>query len=333
MDNLTHSLTGVLLSRAGLRKLTPLATPVLLVAANIPDIDIVSGLLTPIQYLQHHRGITHSIAATPVMAVLAVLLVALAARRRPTLPMFLVAALGVASHWLLDWTNVYGIRLLEPFQSSWHRLDVTHVFDLWIWAFLLMGVAAPVLSRLVSGEIGAKASTGAGAAVFALLLFAGYDFARYLLHQRAVETLQARLYEGAAPRRVLAVPDPVNPLSWRGVVEGDNFVRVLPVNLARDFDPTAGVLLYYPEPSPPLETAQGHPDYQAFLRFVQWPYWRVLPAGNPEGAMRVTLMDLRFADPPVDRFALSCVVDSNLRVTETKFDFGPLGRGGGSANR
>ncbi|MDX2150405.1 MAG: metal-dependent hydrolase [Bryobacteraceae bacterium] len=331
MDNLTHSLTGLLLSRAGFHRLSPLATPIMVVAANAPDIDVVVGLAGPLPYLEHHRGITHAIGATPLMALLAVLVVALFARRRPTWRMGLPALAGVISHWLLDWTNVYGIRLLEPFETTWHRLDITHVFDLWIWAFLLLGIAVPILSRLVSSEIGAKKSSGAGAAIFALALFGAYDFGRYLLHQRAVQTLDSRLYEGAAPRRVLAVPDPVNPLAWRGVVEGDGFVRVLPVNLARDFDPAQGVLLYHPEPSPALEKVREHPDFQSFRRFVQWPLWRIVPADKPEGAVRVTLMDLRFADPPTERFALSAIVDTSLRVIETKFDFGSLTRG--PANR
>ena len=40
MDNLTHSLTGLMLSRAGLNRFYPRATLVLVIAANIPDIDI-----------------------------------------------------------------------------------------------------------------------------------------------------------------------------------------------------------------------------------------------------------------------------------------------------
>src|ERR1043165_1620564 len=40
MDPLTHTATGLFLSRAGLNRWTPLATPILLLAANAPDIDI-----------------------------------------------------------------------------------------------------------------------------------------------------------------------------------------------------------------------------------------------------------------------------------------------------
>ena len=42
MDNLTHSLIGVALSRAGLNRVTPHATAILLLAVNLPDLDIIS---------------------------------------------------------------------------------------------------------------------------------------------------------------------------------------------------------------------------------------------------------------------------------------------------
>ena len=74
MDNLTHTLVGVLLARSLLGRLAPRATLMCVVAANIPDIDIVTSS-SSIDYLNYHRHITHSIPAVPVMAALAVALV------------------------------------------------------------------------------------------------------------------------------------------------------------------------------------------------------------------------------------------------------------------
>jgi inner membrane protein len=42
MDNLTHTLTGLMLSRAGLNRWHPRASLVLMLSANIPDIDFVA---------------------------------------------------------------------------------------------------------------------------------------------------------------------------------------------------------------------------------------------------------------------------------------------------
>ena len=117
------------------------------VAANIPDLDALSLAGGVETYFRYHRWITHSIVAAPVMALVAVLLVAAILRRRlPWFRSWLVALVAVASHLMLDSTNPYGIRLFLPFSSDWPGLDSTHVIDIWIWAILLIGLllAGPV---------------------------------------------------------------------------------------------------------------------------------------------------------------------------------------------
>jgi membrane-bound metal-dependent hydrolase YbcI (DUF457 family) len=116
--------------------------------------------------------------------------------RRPAgfswLRAWLLSALGVLSHLLLDWTNIYGIRLLEPVSNEWFRLDAVSVVDPFIWAVLLFAVAWPVLARLVAAEIGAsRTRQGAGVARFALFFLLAYDFGRWTLHNRAIEMLDA----------------------------------------------------------------------------------------------------------------------------------------------
>ena len=61
MDNLTHTLTAVALSHAGLRRKTRFATLTLIAAANLPDVDIISRFWGSATYLKYHRGFTHSI--------------------------------------------------------------------------------------------------------------------------------------------------------------------------------------------------------------------------------------------------------------------------------
>ena len=135
MDPLTHTAIGLFLSRAGLNRWTPLAAPILILAANAPDIDIVSAAGGALGYLHYHRHLTHSLAAMPVMALLPVLLVRVAGRKPIRwVGAFCASMVAVASHLLLDLTNSYGIRLFLPFSSKWLRLDLTNVVDLWIWA-------------------------------------------------------------------------------------------------------------------------------------------------------------------------------------------------------
>ena len=44
MENLAHTLVGAALARAGLDRLSPLAMSTALLAANLPDIDVVAGV-------------------------------------------------------------------------------------------------------------------------------------------------------------------------------------------------------------------------------------------------------------------------------------------------
>ncbi len=157
MDNLTHSLTGLMLSRTGLNRWYPRADLVLIVAANIPDIDILAIARGPLYYFEQHRGITHSFAALPVMAFLPVLLAcAIGRTMRGWAAAWGISIIGVLSHLLLDLTNTYGVRLLYPFSSQWFHLDLNNLFELLIWAVLLLGWLGPLMGKLVNSEIGAK---------------------------------------------------------------------------------------------------------------------------------------------------------------------------------
>ena len=131
MDNLTHTMFGVVLSRAGINRVAPQATLTLLLAANAPDVDIVTRLWgSSLTYLKYHRGPTDSLAGLPVIAGLVAAAVWLLTRPgKSSGPpggfrwgrTYLVALLGVASHSLMDFTNVYGVRPWSPFSDSWYR--------------------------------------------------------------------------------------------------------------------------------------------------------------------------------------------------------------------
>ena len=326
MDPLTHTATGLFLSRAGLNRWTPQAAPIVMLAANAPDIDIVTLTGGSLNYLHFHRHLTHSLVAMPVMAILPVLLVR-AVSRKPVhwTGAFAAALVAVASHLLLDFTNVYGIRLLLPFSAAWLRLDLTSLFDLWIWAALLLGFAIPFLSRLVGSEISSGKARplhyGRGAAWFALLFILLYDGGRAVLHSRAVAILDARLYQGEAPTRVLAVPG-INPLRWRGVVETDRFYLVDDVDLTSDFNPQRGSVFYKATPDPAINAARHTSTFQIFAEFNQFPLWRVAPADKPENGQRVDLLDMRFGTPNQPGFMSSSLDDDLGQVVSTSFQFG-----------
>src|SRR5262249_23655145 len=68
MEPVTHLLTGAAISRAGLNRKTALATLTLVIAAEIPDIDMVFYPFGAVTGFGHHRGITHTLLGAPFMA-------------------------------------------------------------------------------------------------------------------------------------------------------------------------------------------------------------------------------------------------------------------------
>lgn len=150
MDNLTHSLVGAVIGQAGLKRKTGLAMPALIIGANIPDVDAACVLWLPgVEHLAFRRGITHG----PIAWVLLPLILAGGLwwwdrwqARRGTRPekrlpvhfgwLYGLAFLATLTHPALDWLNVYGVRLLEPFSSRWFYGDVLFIIDVWLWALL-----------------------------------------------------------------------------------------------------------------------------------------------------------------------------------------------------
>jgi inner membrane protein len=331
LDNLTHSLVGLFLARSGLKRATPYGTAILVLAANAPDIDVVSWFWGRPTWLHWHRNITHSLPGAPFMALLCVAAVALFGRKQKVRwrNAFWIALLGIASHLLLDLTNVYGIRLLLPFSGHWSHLDLTPVVDLTIWAILLLGVIAPWFSRLVGSEIGeAKPDRGnAGWAVAALLLLTGYDYSRSIFHARAASMVGDRLYKKLAPRRAAAFPS-ANPLVWRGVAEMSFGYADMPVDLRSSFHPEDAALYYKPPRSPAMRAAMQTYPFQMLLEFVQYPLWVVQPEIDPEkgntGGTRVKLMDLRFGTPTAAGFTATALVDKDNQVQAAVFGLGEV---------
>jgi inner membrane protein len=146
VDNLTHSLVGLAAAKAGLERKSPYATAVCVVAANLPDIDIVTLVKGPSAYLANHRGITHSIVGTLALGLIFPALFFAGERAWARLRgraararfkgLLVCSLLLIISHPLLDWTNNYGWRPLLPWDGRWIYGDLLFVLDPWVWMIL-----------------------------------------------------------------------------------------------------------------------------------------------------------------------------------------------------
>ncbi|HYO47910.1 MAG TPA: metal-dependent hydrolase, partial [Gemmatimonadota bacterium] len=113
MDNVSHSLAGWALSRAVGPRRPPGTTLALVLASNLPDIDIVLEARSDAAYLLFHRGLTHSLVGLVILPLVlaAGLWWAYGGRTRFDW-LALVCACGVALHLLYDVVTPWGTMLL-----------------------------------------------------------------------------------------------------------------------------------------------------------------------------------------------------------------------------
>ncbi|MCS6883949.1 MAG: metal-dependent hydrolase [Acidobacteriota bacterium] len=149
MDNLTHSLFSSFLYRAYFESRMRTNLSLWIVGANLPDIDIVSLFWSRSAYLEHHRGITHSVVGILLEAPILALAFYLWSRRqkKPLSYTYLLfsSLITLATHPLLDWLNDYGIRPWLPFDNRWYYGDLLFVVDPLIW--LLLGAGLYLTSK------------------------------------------------------------------------------------------------------------------------------------------------------------------------------------------
>lgn len=303
MDNLTHSLVGAVLGQAGLKRLSGLGLPTLIIAANIPDID-AGCTIYGIESLAMRRGLTHGPIAWLVLpALLTGIMVAWDRwqAKRGTRPgdrlqvrpmaLFLLALIGTLSHPAFDWLNNYGIRLLEPFSSRWFYGDSIFIIDLWMWIGLGLAVW---LSRKREKARRADWTRPARAAIVATLAYVAFNVGLTMhIERQAAQTLAA---QGRAPTLVVASPLPV--LFWQREVlwrDRERFGR-------GRYDLLRGLTL--DGVSQPIgmvdrrigPAASARADVRAFL------FWARMPFAVAEGG-KLTIGDQRFDNPVTrDRF-------------------------------
>jgi hypothetical protein len=94
------------------------------------------------------------------------------------------------------------------------------------------------------------------------------------------------------------------------------------VDLLGEFDPTHATVYRKPAPDPAIQAAARLPAFQEFLRFSQFPLWRVSPSSELENGKTVEVMDLRFGTPSAPAFIVSATLDGDLRPVRSSFQFG-----------
>ena len=285
MDPITHTLTGVLVGEAGVRRrLGPAAAVAVAVAAEAPDVDYVLRLMGRTVYLAHHRGLTHSIVMAPALAGLVAAACFSFSRERRFAPLFGVALLGVCMHIFEDLVTPFGTMLLAPL--SWHRfsLDWFFIIDPYFSCVLVASLVLTWVWRRGAPRV-ARAGVAALAAYLALT---------GVLHAAALARVdRLAAVQGWPATATAAFPLPASPFAWNGVVATPTASYQMLFSL---WDGAPPVARRYPAVAldGPLRAAEEAPLVTLFRWFARFP---VVEVHNGGAGPVVELFDLRFQYP------------------------------------
>jgi len=309
MDPLCHTLVGATLGCTGLQKTTRYSRVILIVAANLPDIDVITHFMDGNASYAFRRGITHGLPALIVLPLLLTLLILGWHRLRrgsekgtgpPVSPRWLLALslIGVWSHPTLDWMNTYGMRWLMPMVDKWYYGDTLFIMDWIIWLALAAALLASRSRALVTGRwYGRPATLG-------LAFLVGYIAFNFNV-TRLAESTALQALEANPPKRLLASPIPLNPLRRELVLEYAEEYRFAAF-VYSDNPSLAFHERVVPKGRPEdLERVRSIRDGRRFLHWARFPYSVAETVGDRR---RITVADARYVpdidNPRIDGFAV-----------------------------
>jgi inner membrane protein len=296
MDNLCHTLAGAALGEAGLKRRTAFGSATLIIASNLPDVD-VAVFATDTLAMSFRRGWTHGVVAQLVLpAVLAGVMYGLSRTRTRTARavslggLLLLSYVGTWCHIFMDWLNSYGVRLLKPFSDRWFYGDALYIVDPILY---VMFAAAIVLAR--RAETGSKRGPGrparvglAVAAVYMLVMLASNWWAR-------LEVRDGLERAGRGSERFMVTPVFANPFRREVIIDmGDRYEKgFVWFDPAPHFRP-AGYGVNVNASDPAAMAAAATPRFQAFLMWSRFPFFVVERSATKTV---VVINDYRYSGP------------------------------------
>ncbi len=198
-------------------------------ACAAPDLDFVIGFAGPVEYLLHHRGVTHSLVLLPLWAfavawVLAKLLREPDGETAGWRKLYGVSAMSIALHIAGDWITSFGTMVLAPISDVRAAIGTTFIIDLWFSGIILAGL---VLSAFFY-----RSRIPAVAASIALCAYVGFQ---YVQKEQALEIGREHAHaRGLGEAAVSAQPRPVSPFNWTVFVSDERNHHFAHVNLVRE---------------------------------------------------------------------------------------------------
>lgn len=321
MDSLTHVLVAGTLSM-GMRGTDSAVrrTALMTVAALLPDLaEQAFRLFGAATYLRFYHGPFHSLLG----AVLITVLVTLAGRHweppgTPFPVQIVPAAVGMASHLLLDLGHGWGVRLLWPISD--HRFGVSLVANYDLPTLSILGVALliPALLNSINREIGAPRVSGRRAAWVALVILVALVPARWVFRARSSNLVHASPLTEV--ESVSVYPSALLPWVWIEVEDTSLAYMVGEVDgLAGERRPFL-IRLRKPQPNSLFLAVRDTPAGQLYLQMATYPFYSF---EEGQEAIRIRVRDLAFFAPAgSDRlFSLETEITSTLKIVSEKAVF------------
>ncbi|MDH3321319.1 MAG: metal-dependent hydrolase, partial [Betaproteobacteria bacterium] len=230
MDTLTHALSGALLARATAPQDAPPRSMPRRIAAGFfaaaaPDLDFVLAFVSPLVYLEQHRGVTHSVLLLPLWALLLSWILAKILREpRGWRALYGITALGLGAHILGDLITSFGTIIFAPVSDARFGWGTTFIIDLWFTGIILAGLIASLAWR--------RTRIPAAAASLVLVAYVGFQA---VLKERALD--YARDYarqQGWSGVELSVMPRAVSPFNWTVYASDAVAHRFAHVNLWRE---------------------------------------------------------------------------------------------------
>lgn len=294
MDPVTHAASGAVAMLALTRRpATVWAIPLAALACASPDVDLIF-IHTPLEFLLLHRGITHSFAGMPFLA-LALALCSWPLWRRSTPGrwsfrlVWLFCCGMILLHIWLDVVTTYGTMVFLPFSHYRVRLNSLYIIDPFVTLPLLWAVLRWRSAKKLAIPV-----------LIWTFLYPAAGIAANAWHSNQCE---ARFAEtGRHVERLHVLPDAFAPFFWRVIFEehsptgptvrsqGLNFLGA--PRTAEEILPGADALLVQ-------KLARISTDCDYYFKFAMLPVMdnlreADLPADRPESAKGLRFYDLRF---------------------------------------
>ena len=323
MDPITHGLSGVVLSRTGFyQRFGRPATIIFIVAALIPDIDhLTLRLAGPLAYLKYHRGFTHSIIGSFVIAAIMagiVCSIELFREKLGYLTTFGIFLLGIYIHIFLDLITSYGTLVFFPFTDKRYSLDLVFIIDFYFTALMLIPLVIIRFKREWAKVI--ALSSVAGIIIYLGIAYKGRNI--------AIESTKAEAQKlGITSKRIEAIPLPFSPFRWSVYIEDDKRFYQVDVDALKSISPFNSFekkhlpegLNQGPEGNNIIEKVEKLEIVKTYLWFARFPVVTIKEEG--EGFL-VEYFDLRFNSlPPRRPFLLKLFLDKSGSLNHAELMF------------